>query len=77
MVGAINFFKNWKKICDIPRLCRECPIYEACGYIKGGEPFVFQDEDILELIKQVEAEAKRMEGQNGEKNGSKERQPGI
>lgn len=73
MVGAIESFRNWRKICTVQGSCRECPIYDACGYMKGSKPSAVKDEDILELVRQIDAWARRMEGQNGE-NISKKRQ---
>lgn len=59
MNGAINILKKWQKICNEPRLCKECPLikYCPCGrtWAESGihQPSDWSDEDILQFVKTV------------------------
>ena len=60
MIGAIEFLRNLRDICELDRLrsCRECPLYPDCGDVLNL-PAEATTEQISVLVDKVQKETIR------------------
>lgn len=66
MIGAIDFMRAWRDVCDKSEECVNCPIHEACM----ESPDAQTDTEINNLITAVMTEKARREADAERKNNT-------